>query len=375
MGRRLGLGWLSFHPFEVQSSVLFGVKGADMSNFGRGLYGPIGVVVTLAVAQEVAAQGSITFTPFSPLAAVPVPALGGTGLLLLALLLAFIAWRYRRSVPGGSLWSVVLLAGAVLSAGSGVGLIGSASAISGIPITDPNNPSTYELADGSVNVFINSSGIGQRVSDLTLPGSCPSASVPVEGVDVACNLNAELADGNSCSVDCRSAPVNVGPGQVLRVDGTPVDVELVPCGEGVNGCTAAAARQACQDLGMRVVSHASDGSNTVYSLGATNSCQWSISYFNVDQALPDGACLAGVSNLDWSSCCELNGWHGNTVPIPAPGTVFGYVDSSNSGYFPDLPNQSGERWGCYPLAFPATSDVGCSSLYVACTAGTDVVGP
>lgn len=118
-----------------------------------------------------------------------------------------------------------------------------------------------------------------------------------------------------------------------------------------------------------MVSHASDGSESVYSLGATQSCNWSIGYYNSDQNLPEGACLAGISNLDWSSCCGLTAWHGNTVPIPEAGTVFGYVDTSDSGYFAEQPNSSGAAWGCQALTTPADtlSPPTCTSLYVACT--------
>ena len=311
--------------------------------------------------------GSITFSPLTPAA---IPTAGGALLLLLGIALAIVAVR-RLRISQSRLAGLALMSGALVLAASGTTLIQRVTADIGLQIVNAQGTTTFELQADASNVFINESGIAQQVSSLTLPDSCPGADTPVDGVDSACLLGSTVANSASCSVDCR-ADTGLAAGRVMRVDGSTVDVEFVPCGEGTTNCTADAARQACETVGKRVVSHASDGSSSVYSLGATQSCQWSIGYYNSDQDLPEGACLAGVSNLDWTSCCGPSDWHGNTVPFPEAGTAFGYVDPGNSGYFADQPNSGGASWGCQDLNSPAaTISPTCTSHYVACTGAAD----
>lgn len=326
---------------------------------------PLIALPSVALAQ----QGSITFSPLTPAA---IPTTGGGLLVLLGFVLAIIAGKRLRA-RHSRLAGLALMSGALALTASGTVLIQQATAGIGLQIVNTQGASTFELQADASNVFVNQSGVDQQVSSLTLPDTCPGADTPAEGADSACLLGSTVSADASCSVDCRSDPGLVA-GSVMRVDGSTVDVEFVACGEGTTNCTADAARQACQTVGKRVVSHASDGSDTVYSLGATQSCQWSIGYYNSDQNLPEGACLAGVSNLDWSNCCGPTQWHGNTVPFPASGTVFGYVDISNSGYFSGQPNTSGTTWGCQNLASPAsTPSPTCTSVYVACTSALDPV--
>jgi hypothetical protein len=83
-----------------------------------------------------------------------------------------------------------------------------------------------------------------------------------------------------------------------------------------------------------------------------------------------GACgnvCGSVSNAQWSQCCTLNSWHGNTVTVPTTlGQQFGYIDPSNTGYNGGLTNTTGERWGCQDRTTPAPSFGGCTVHYVAC---------
>ena len=124
-------------------------------------------------------------------------------------------------------------------------------------------------------------------------------------------------------------------------------------------------RRFIQRLG--VVSHASDGTSEVYDLGANFSCNYSVSYFETYQAMPVGACLVAISNLDWGGCCAYSEWHGNTIDFDAPYTVFGYVQSSNSGYQSSYSNISGDTWGCRSEGSPADNISNCTDHYVACT--------
>jgi len=154
------------------------------------------------------------------------------------------------------------------------------------------------------------------------------------------------------------------------VDGTWIEVVYRPCGTGAPGtCTGAAARAACSAIGQQVVSHASDGTTDVLSLGATTSCHYSTSYYTVASAMPAGTCLVGISNLDWAggTCCGAGRWHGVTLAFGAPGVVFGRVDPLDSGYVSAHPNTDGSRWSCRAEATPPTNLSGCTTQYVACT--------
>jgi len=233
------------------------------------------------------------------------------------------------------------------------------------PAAVPNPRFKVEWGDGSE-------------ADITGCGSCLLRhAYPEPGIYT---VKASLDDRISTTVtrtfllDSRIAvpapsPTPSGPfGTVQLTGGGTIPVEYYPCGTGAPGaCTAAVARTTCQSAGRKVVSHASDGSATVASLGATLSCQWSISYFTVNVSMPAGACLVGVSNLDWSSCCTPSEWHGNTVNFGAANAIFGYVSPGNSGYVPANPNLSGANWGCQVLSTPADNLAGCTQQYVACT--------
>jgi hypothetical protein len=152
------------------------------------------------------------------------------------------------------------------------------------------------------------------------------------------------------------------------VDGTWIAVSYQICGTGAPGtCTANAAKTACTSVGQKVVSHASDGTTEVTSLGATVSCYWDISYYTVAAAMPTSSCLVGISNLEWTSCCGTSSWHGNTIAFGSAGAIFGYVSSGDSGYVSTYPNVSGTTWGCVSESTAATNRSGCTMQYVACT--------
>jgi hypothetical protein len=171
------------------------------------------------------------------------------------------------------------------------------------------------------------------------------------------------ADVSSVAIECV-----VSNGSVRDVSGTVKRILYRPCGDGsVEGCTKAVAEASCTSVGARLVSHASDGTSGVVSLGATNSCNWSISYYTNDAPELAGQCLIGISNADWSQCCTPSDWHGNVVTIPSNvGEQFGYVGMGTSGYDAALTNASGTTWGCQPVAESPPPREGCSAYNVAC---------
>jgi hypothetical protein len=207
--------------------------------------------------------------------------------------------------------------------------------------------------------------------------------VPIDhcaaGTDL-CDPNATCTFTGPGTYDCTCNPGYVGDGFTCRpetggrtgtvrhVDGRWIPIQYVTCGSGSPGvCTADVAKSSCTALGERVVSHASDGTSEVYSLGATESCMWSTSYFTIDTTMPSTACLVGVSNLEWSGCCTTVRWHGNTIAFGGVGEIFGHVHVSNSGFVATYPNVDGDRWGCVDEDVAAQNLLGCTTQYVACT--------
>ena len=191
-------------------------------------------------------------------------------------------------------------------------------------------------------------------------------------VDDCDDLNWEINPGitdiceDGIDQDCDGMDLPCSPsGTVMEVNGTWINVSYQVCGTS-GGCTASDARTACTSLGMQVVSHASNGTSSVHSLGATASCMWSVSYFTVNTPMASNECLVGVSNLDWTSCCGTSSWHGNTMPFGSVGSTFGYIYSSETGYSSTYPNNSGTTWGC--VGNTSTNGLlgSCSTYYVAC---------
>ena len=207
-------------------------------------------------------------------------------------------------------------------------------------------------------------------STTTYSGDTIPNSATSDGEVWICSVVAD--DGtDSSSAGASSVEISSRDGQVRTIAGTWLDVLYEPCGTGTT-CTASDARSACSAKGLKVASHASDGTSTVYDLGATASCQWSISYYTNERQMAPSDCLVGVSNLDWSSCCTTTRWHGNSLPFGyttssgSPSTVFGYVNSGNSGYVSSYSNTTGSQWGCQGLTAAAPVPSGCTRTYVAC---------
>jgi hypothetical protein len=214
-----------------------------------------------------------------------------------------------------------------------------------------------------------SGGTPKDCSTITV-GCSKGACDPNSGMCVTMTETLCMSGDNCCPGGCSpNNDTDCAPptGTVRHVNGGTVNVDYVLCGSGAPGaCTATAAKSSCGSIGRKVVSHASDGNFQVLPLGATESCLWSISYFTVNKVMPSSACLVGVSNLDWSSCCGPGSWHGNTVAFGAPSTIFGYVEATNSGYVSSYPNVTGSTWSCTSATAAAGNLPGCSVQYVAC---------
>jgi hypothetical protein len=213
---------------------------------------------------------------------------------------------------------------------------------------------------------------GQTCVSGTCVTPCPTGQTLCGGSCV--DLQTNGSNCGSCGRVCTSGQSCIAGtclsanGTVLSVTGATIPVLFVPCGSGnISGCTEPVARASCTNIGRLLVSHASDGVNGVSSLGASASCQWSISYYTNSSTAVAGQCLVGVSNAQWSDCCTLSNWHGNTVRVPTTlGQQFGYIDPGNTGYRGDLTNAQGTPWGCTDVGSPASATSGCTTYYVAC---------
>ena len=172
--------------------------------------------------------------------------------------------------------------------------------------------------------------------------------------------------GDGIDQDCDGVDADCTlSGAARHTNGTWLDVTYEVCSSS-GGCTSSQARSACTSVGKKVLSHASNGSSSVYSLGATDSCQYSTSYFTVNQPMDSNECLVAISNLDWSGCCTTSRWHGQTMQFGSVGSVFGYVSNGNTGYVSSYTNTSSATWGCQDLSSASSTYSGCSTYYVAC---------
>jgi hypothetical protein len=187
------------------------------------------------------------------------------------------------------------------------------------------------------------------------------------GTPVTTCVDGDFCCPSNCTAQ-NDLECNIPSGQAMLANFNFVPVQYYPCGNGMAGqCTATAAQNACTAVGQRVVSHASNGTSSVFSLGATMSCSWSVSYYTVTKMMSPGDCLVAISNLEWSQCCGTTTWHGNTIPFGAVNQTFGYCAPGESGYVSTNPNVSGGTWGCQSLSQAAANGPGCTSYYVACT--------
>jgi hypothetical protein len=323
-----------------------------------------GIVSLLFVPGFATAQtAEVTYT-----IAYAVPVFGSGIALLLGLALLLTGWVWLKKNPDSSyskLATGILALGMLASVTSGGWLVSNANAV--IQAT------TYLFSENASPVIV-SSFPATLENDLTAPATLRSIDVTgcqgIEEITGSCEVGMTLAEaGGNCSLDsvCNDSVIR-GEGTVRHTDGSILGVTYELCGTGDPGtCDAAAAKSACQAIGMKVVSHASNGTSEVFSLGATQSCHFSTSYFTVNGAMPTDSCLVGVSNLEWSTCCGTSQWHGNTIPFGNPGDIFGHVYLNDSGYVPSNPNFDGRHWGCQLEGSAANNYGSCATQFVACT--------
>jgi len=155
--------------------------------------------------------GTITFEPLN---ANSIPTLGGAMMILLAALLAFIAFRSMRDGRGrgsaGMFLVGALAAGSLISGLGGLNLVREAVAGSGNTIINPNG-ATKNIFD-RLNAYNNESGVTMRVADITfnsegevLCNSREPLAAPAVNGNPECREDLQLPDGEECEIDCRPA--------------------------------------------------------------------------------------------------------------------------------------------------------------------------
>ena len=159
----------------------------------------LGLAHTMASAMA-PAQWTITYTPASGISPTAVPALGDSGLILLALALAAgAAWFARRKAGRGT------VAGLVLAAAFGGALMGPeiirpAQAGMGYSVMDQAGGGTvaafsYNLNDGWE--IRNTTGVAQQVTSVSVSLGVPGT--PISG-SPRCTVGLVVPPGGSCYV-------------------------------------------------------------------------------------------------------------------------------------------------------------------------------
>ena len=256
---------------------------------------------------------------------------------------------------------------------------------------DDSDSDGYSTCDGDCDDSDSTKSLSDNDSDgySTCDGDCDDsdATLNLDDIDLdgfsTCDSDCDDNDASldpadddgdglsTCDGDCDDTDSSLttvcDSGEVQMVDGsgTWIGIDYEVCGSGTS-CDANDAKAACAAVGKKVVSHASNGTSSVTSLGAAASCYWSIGYYRVDSAMPSGSCLVGVSNLEWSNLLRDQQLARKHDELGSAGVQFGYISSNDTGYNSSYTNASDRNWGCTSESNNASVPSGCSTLYVAC---------
>lgn len=148
--------------------------------------------------------GSISFVPAAADGASAVPTLGGAMLILLAMLLAFIAFNSLRQQRAKVMLAMALAGGSLVSAMGGVTLIERANAGGSNLVTISNaQGQNFPIQPLVLNSYSNNAGIPMRVQNVTLPPGCPNGPTPN-----ICTVGLELAQGDECRISCEAVALS-----------------------------------------------------------------------------------------------------------------------------------------------------------------------
>lgn len=150
-------------------------------------------------------SGTLTYAPAAT-TTTSAPTLGAWTLLLLALLLAVVAYRVLRSRVNGRQMGLFALAGSLVAGGAASGdLIRVAHAA--IPSVSMSSATggTANLGSG-IQQVINTSGVPQQVTVLTITSNGDTFINPGGSYVPQCIVGTVVAAGGSCYVDLIPPP-------------------------------------------------------------------------------------------------------------------------------------------------------------------------
>ena len=153
-------------------------------------------------------SGTLSYAPSAAAAATAsTPILGTWTLLLLAALLAVIAYRVLKTRVGARQFGLFAVAGSLIAGGAASGdLIRLAHATS-VPVLDMSSATggTVDLIVG-IQQLTNTSGVPQQVTNLVVTVNGDTYVNPGGSYTPQCIVGLVVASGGSCYVDLQSPP-------------------------------------------------------------------------------------------------------------------------------------------------------------------------
>lgn len=144
---------------------------------------------------------------YGPNAATEIPALSGTMLLVLSVLIATFGYLIINKKDDGArrmmLFSFVAV-GCLASALGGIKLISDAQARNNINHELINKSGIVDVGEWGINVYTNATDIDVRVNLISIdPGHCPNYP---SGAADECVLHKIIAVDGQCTIDCSQPP-------------------------------------------------------------------------------------------------------------------------------------------------------------------------
>lgn len=151
-------------------------------------------------------SGTLTYAPAAAAATTTsTPTLGTWTLLLMAALLAVIAYRVLKTRVSGRQFGLFALAGSLIAGGAASGDL--------IRLAHAQSVQVYQMSSatgGSVNIgtgiqqLTNTSGVPQQVTNLTVAFNGYTYTNPGGSYTPQCTIGLVVAPGNSCYVDLQT---------------------------------------------------------------------------------------------------------------------------------------------------------------------------
>ena len=153
-------------------------------------------------------SGTLTYAPAAAAATTTsTPILGKWTLLLLAVLLAVIAYRVLKTRVSGRQFGLFALAGSLIAGGAASGdliRLAHAQSITMYPMSSATG-GTVNLGLG-IQKLTNTSGVPQQVTNLTVTFNGYTYINPGGSYTPQCIVGTVVAPGGSCYVDLQSPP-------------------------------------------------------------------------------------------------------------------------------------------------------------------------